>query len=92
MLLSVGGASVSLKPKFVLNGVDVTGSLATFGVTLGSDLTGSYRPSAVGGGVGVLMPLGRPWYLDGSIRILSVNTAGQRTNLSRLTVGIGRRF
>jgi hypothetical protein len=92
VLLSVGGASVNLKPKFVLNGADVTGSLSTFGITLGSDLSGSYRPSAVGGGVGILMPLGRKWYFDGSIRLLSVNTAVQRTNLSRLSFGMGRRF
>ena len=92
VLLSVGGASVSLKPKFVLNGADVTGSLSNFGITLGSDLTGSYRPSAVGGGVGLLMPFGRRWYFDGSIRLLSINTAVQRTNLSRISFGMGRRF
>ncbi len=92
VLLSVGGASVNLKPKFVLNGADVTGSLSNFGITLGSDLSGSYRPSAVGGGVGLLMPLGQRWYFDGSIRVLSVNTAIQRTNLSRLSFGIGRHF
>jgi len=92
VLLSVGGASVNLRPKFVLNGADVTGSLSTFGITLGSDLTGSYRPSAVGGGVGLLMPLGPKWYFDGSIRLLSINTAVQRTNLSRLSFGMGRRF
>jgi hypothetical protein len=92
VLLSVGGASVNLKPKFLLNGADVTGSLNTFGITLGSDLTGSYRPSAVGGGVGLLMPLGRHWYFDGSIRLLSINTVIQRTNLSRVSFGIGRRF
>ncbi len=92
VLLSVGGASVDIKPKFVLNGADVTGSLSNFGITLGSDLTGSDRPSAVGGGVGLLMPLGRQWYFDGSIRLLSVNTVGQRTNLSRVAIGVGRRF
>jgi hypothetical protein len=81
-----------VKPKFTLNGADVTGSIGNFGVTLGSDLTGSYRPSAIGGGVGVLTPFGRRWYFDGSIRLLSVNTVGQRTNLSRITVGMGRRF
>ena len=92
VLLSVGGASVNLKPKFVLNGADVTGSLNSFGITLGSDLTGSYRPSAIGGGVGMLMPLGPRWYFDGSIRILSINTVDQRTNVSRLSFGVGRRF
>jgi hypothetical protein len=92
VLLSVGGASIDIKPSFVLNGADVTGSLGNFGITLGSDLHGSYRPMAVGGGVGVLVPLGTRWYADGSIRILSVNTEAQRTNLSRITVGVGRRF
>jgi hypothetical protein len=92
VLLSLGGASIDIKSKFVLNGADVTGSLSNFGITLGSDLTGSYRPLAVGGGVGLLMPLGRQWYFDGSIRLLSVNTVGQRTNLSRVSFGVGRRF
>jgi hypothetical protein len=92
VLLSFGGTSINLKPKFVLNGTDVTGSLSSFGITLGSDLIGSYRPSAVGGGGGMLVPLGRQWYFDGSIRLLSVNTVGQRSNLSRVTFGVGRRF
>jgi hypothetical protein len=92
VLLSVGGAAVDLKPKFVVNGADVTGSLSNFGVTLGTDISGKYRPLAFGGGVGVLMPLGRRWYFDGSLRLLSVDTTGQRTNLSRVIVGIGRRF
>jgi hypothetical protein len=92
VLVSVGGVAVDLKPKFVLNGADVTGSLSNFGVTLGTDISGKYRPLAFGGGVGVLMPLGQRWYLDGSLRLLSVNTTDQRTNLSRITVGIGRRF
>lgn len=91
-LLSVGGAAVDLKPKFVQNGADITGSIGNFGVTLGSDISGKYRPLAVGGGVGVLVPLGKRWNADGSVRILSVNTVDQRTNLIRVIVGIDRRF
>jgi hypothetical protein len=91
-LLSVGGASVDLKPKFVQNGADITGSIGNFGVTLGTDISGKYRPLVVGGGVGVLVPLGARWNADGSVRILSVNTVDQRTNLIRVTIGVVRRF
>lgn len=91
-LLSVGGAAVDLKPKFVQNGADITGSIGNFGVTLGSDISGKYRPLAIGGGVGVLVPLGPRWNVDGSVRILSINTVSQRTNLIRVIVGIDRRF
>jgi hypothetical protein len=92
VLFTVGGASVDTKPKFVLNGADVTSTLGNFGVTLGADLQGSYRPMTFGGGVGVLVPLGTKWYADGSIRLTSVNTQTQKTNQTRISVGVGRRF
>ena len=92
LVVTVGGASVNLKPKFILNGADVTGSLSNFGVTLGSDLQGSYRPLAIDGGVGMLVPLGSRWYGDGSLRVLRVSTSGQATNSVRIILGVGRRF
>jgi hypothetical protein len=92
VLLSAGGVAVNVKSTFVLNGADVTSTLPTFGVTLGSDLAGKYRPAAIGAGVGILRPLGPKWYVDGSIRLLNIATTDQRTNLARLTILVGRRF
>jgi hypothetical protein len=92
LVLAVGGASVKLKPKFTLNGADVTGSLSNFGVTLGSDLQGTYRPLASDGGGGMLVPLGSRWDGAGSLRRLRVDTTGQATNSIRSILGVGRLF
>ena len=91
LVSTVGGASVNFKPKFEQGGTDITGNLPQLGVTLGQDLQGKYRPSAIGGGVGVVMPFGQ-WYADVGLRFTSINTTGQRSNLTRLLFGFGRRF
>lgn len=94
VLLSAGGAEVNLKPTFSQNGANVTGSLPNFGITLGSDLSGKYRPFAFGGGLGAMRPCPwlNGWNLDVSVRFLSINTVGQKTNWTRLSFGIVRRF
>lgn len=93
-LLSAGGAEVDLKPTFSQNGTNVTGSLPNFGITLGSDLSGRYRPFAWGGAVGALRPCPwlNDWNLDVSVRFLSINTVGQKTNWTRLSFGLMHRF
>lgn len=87
----VGRASIEYKPTFMLNGVDVTDSLATYGVTLGSDLVKKEVRSAFGGGVGVWYTRGM-LYVDASVRLLSIQTEGQATNLTRAHIGLGVRF
>lgn len=90
-LVTIGGAYVNVKSKFTVGGQDVTGSLGDAGITLGNDLTGSYRPFAVDFGFGVLRPWGH-WVFDGSVRIMNVATNDNHTNLTRVLVGMARRF
>jgi hypothetical protein len=91
--VSVGGgvARLSLQPTFTLAGSDVTTSLPQYGVTLGSDLTGEVTKPAVTGAVGLMFDRHR-WYVDGALRLTSIQTEGQATNVIRVGAGIGVRF
>jgi len=91
VLGEVGRASVEYKPTFTVNGTDVTNTLSTYGVTLGSDLVNKEVRTAYGGGVGVLYARGM-FYVDASLRLLSIKTDSQNTNLTRAHVGLGVRF
>ncbi len=76
---------------FTLGGSDITTSLATYGVTLGSDLTGAVSKLAFTGGLGVLDDRGRLSF-DAGIRLTSVQTEGQKTNILRGQLGVAYRF
>lgn len=86
-----GVARVALRPAFSLGGADVTSSLEQYGVTLGSDLTGTATRPAFGGGLGVVVGTGA-WYLDAGLRVISVQFESQAANSKGVTIGIGRRF
>jgi opacity protein-like surface antigen len=86
-----GAARVSVNSTFTLNGADVSGSLGQFGVTLGSDLTGHSSHPAFTGGGGVVMPFGK-WYTDAGVRVTSIQTDSQSTNVVRLNIGVGVRY
>jgi len=91
VLGEIGGATVEYKPTFTLDGVDVTGSLPSYGVTLGSDIKSKQSKFAYGAGVGVWWTRGQ-WYADGTVRYLGIQTESQATNVIRAQVGIGVRF
>jgi len=88
---SVGAAHITPKPTFTLGGTDITSSLSTYGVTLGSDVTGEITKPAIGGGVGV-----RAWqgklYFDGGLRVISIRTPDQPTNVLRVSGAVGMKF
>ena len=86
-----GMTRATLKPTFMLGGVDVTTTLPQYGVTLGSDMTGTTTKATLGGGVGAQRPLGA-WYLDAGIRVYSIQFEGQAANTINVAVGIGRKF
>jgi hypothetical protein len=88
---NAGAARVALQPVFVLGGVGITSVLPAYGVTLGRDLTGETTAAAFGGGAGVRIPRGR-WFIDGGVRMLSIRTPGQPTNVIRATGGLGWEF
>ena len=91
VLAEGGRASLEYKPRIFLNGSDVTDSLATYGATLGSDLASTEAVPAFGGGVGVWYTRGS-LFVDASLRLLSIQTASQSTNLTRAHIGLGVRF
>jgi hypothetical protein len=86
-----GVARVALRPTFTLSGADVTPNLAQYGVTLGSDLTGEVTKPAFSVGAGLRFTQAR-WYVDATIRLTSIHTEGQNTNVTRAGAGIGLRF
>jgi hypothetical protein len=85
-----GMARLTLQPMFALGGTDVTASLAQYGVTLGSDVTGTQTKPAVTGGLGVRAVHSR-WYLDVGVRVLTVFTE-QRVNFVGVGAGVGFTF
>lgn len=90
---AVGGgmAKIVSRPKFTLGGADVTSSLATYGITLGTDFGGEVTKFALTGGVGLLIDKNRVSF-DLGLRLTSVQTEGQKTNILRGQVGISYRF
>lgn len=89
--VGAGVARVTLQPAFTLGGADVTASLPQYGLTLGSDLTGSLTKPAFEGGIGVRIAQGR-WGIDADVGVISIRTAGSATNVLRTTVGFGLGF
>ena len=90
-VFGIGGARIAPKSTFTLGGTDISGQLAQYGVTLGLDLSGHRSHPAFTGGVGVLVPYGK-WYGDAGVRVTSIRTEGQATNVVRLNIGVGARF
>jgi hypothetical protein len=88
---SVGAAHIALRPAFTLSGSDVTAALSQYGVTIGSDLTGEVTKPAFSGGGGVRFAPNR-WYVDGGVRVISIRTTDQTTNVLRASVSLGVKF
>jgi len=92
VLLGGGLAKVKRDVSFAIAGSDVTSSLGTYGVTLGTDLSGgNNKPMlVVGGGIGV--PIGRQFLFDLQYRYGRIFTEDQGMNVSRAGIGLGVRF
>jgi hypothetical protein len=91
VLGTVGFASVEYKTSFTLAGSDITDTVANYGVTVGQDLKGREKVATYGMGVGALYVRGA-WYADAGLRLTSIQTKGQATNVSRAAIGFGLRF
>jgi hypothetical protein len=86
-----GAAHVTYKPTFTLAGADVTGSLPSYGVTLGSDITGETTNAAFSITPGVRW--GRnAWHLDGQVGLISIRTPDETTNVLRVSAAFGLTF
>lgn len=86
-----GMAKVVKRPTFTLAGSDITTQLATYGVTLGSDLTGDVTKLAITGGLGILIDRHKLSF-DVGVRLTSIQTDGQKTNALRGQIGISYKF
>ncbi len=91
LLVSAGAGWITLKPAFTLGGSNVTSTLPQYGVTLGSDLTGKLTEPAVSARFGVRMSQTRT-YVDGGIRVTTIWTPNQATNVVSASAGFGFRF
>ena len=86
-----GVASVKQDVAFTVGGTDVTSNLPQLGVTLGSDLSGTFtKPMVVAGG-GVMWPWQR-LVVDLQYRYGRIFADDGGINVSRAGVGIGFRF
>lgn len=88
---AAGSARIALTPAFTLGGTDVTASLSQYGIALGRDLTGDISAAAFGGGGGVRINKPR-FYIDGGVRLTSIRTPDQPTNVLRGELRAGLRF
>lgn len=89
--IGAGIAKIAQKPVFTIGGADVTTSLGTYGVTLGSDFTGEVTKAALTGGLGAVIDHNRMSF-DLGIRVTSIQTDGQKTNVLRAHLGVSYKF
>jgi hypothetical protein len=93
-VLAGGGiASVKQDVAFTIGGSDVTSSLATsYGVTLGSDLSGSFTKPMIVAGAGVMWPAWQRLVVDVQFRYGRIFAEDEGINVSRAGIGVGVRF
>ena len=93
VLGGVGMASVTQNVTFTVGGSDVTNSLATtYGVQLGTDLSGSFtKPMIVVGG-GAMWPAWQRLVVDVQFRFGRILAEDGGINVSRAGIGLGVRF
>jgi hypothetical protein len=88
---TIGGTRTNLKPSITLDGADITGTAAQYGVTLGKDAIGTYNNFTASYGLGLLMERA-PWYFDMGVRLATIHEQDQNANAARLVLGAGYRF
>lgn len=93
VLGGAGMATVSQNVAFTVGGTDVTSALAsTYGVQLGTDLSGSFtKPMIVVGG-GVMWPAWQRLVVDVQFRFGRILAEDGGINVSRAGIGVGVRF
>ena len=89
--VGAGMAKVAKQAKITLDGTDITSQLASYGVTLGSDLNGDVTKLAITGGLGVLIDRAKLSF-DLGVHLTSIQTDGQKTNALRGQIGISYKF
>jgi opacity protein-like surface antigen len=90
--LGIGGARVSRSVTFAVAGTDVTDQLASLGVLLGGDLSGSEGAALFMLGGGAELALRARYFIDLSYRYGRVFVSSGGINTNRFQFGIGARF
>jgi opacity protein-like surface antigen len=92
VLGGIGVAKYTKNVRFLVGGTDVTGSLAQYGVVLGSDLSGSFTKAMLSLGGGVAWPVTQTLVVDFQYRFGRIFADNQGINVSRAGIGVGVRF
>ena len=78
---------------FTIGGTDVTSSLATtYGVQLGTDLSGSYTKPMIVAGAGAMWQGWQRLVVDAQFRFGRILAEDSGVNVSRAGIGVGVRF
>jgi len=92
VLGGIGVARYTKDARFLVGGTDVTGSIAQYGVVLGSDLSGAFTRAMMTLGGGVMWPFRQTLIVDFQYRFGRIFADSQGINLSRAGIGVGVRF
>ena len=93
VLAGAGLASVKQDVTFAVGGSDITSSLAsTYGVQLGSDLSGSFTKPMIVAGAGAMWPAWQRLVVDVQYRFGRILAEDEGINVSRAGIGVGFRF
>ena len=95
VLGAFGMAKVSKDVAFFVGGSDVTAQLATYGVVLGTDLSGEFTKPMLTFGGGLVWPVWHQVIVDFQFRsshISAEDTDSTATTVNRAGIGIGIRF
>ena len=92
VMAGFGVAHVTQDATFTVNGTDVTGNLAQYGIVLGTDLSGSFTRPLLSLGVGVSVPVWQRVAVDLHYRYGRIFAPDSGINVSRAGIGLGFRF
>ena len=88
-----GMASVKQNVAFTVGGSDITSALAsTYGVQLGTDLSGTFTSPMIVIGGGAAYPVWQQMIVDLQFRFGRIMADGGGINVSRAGIGVGLRF
>jgi hypothetical protein len=92
VLAGGGMAHVKQDVAFMINGSDVTSSLAQYGVVLGSDLSGSFSKGEIVFGGGLVIPFHNRLMLEIGYRGMKIFSDDGGITINRAGFGFGTRF
>jgi opacity protein-like surface antigen len=92
MLAGLGVARYTEDVRFTIGGADVTANLASYGVVLGSDLSGDFTSALMTLGGGVEWPLWQQLMIDFQYRYGRIFAKDEGINSNRVGIGVGVRF